>query len=68
MVKLSELIAEGKDIHLFNGRDKKIVMKRTKDGWASLKDSGSNSTGAKKGTSKPVLLKEDPVRYIKKLY
>jgi len=67
MPKLSEIIAQGKDIHLYDGRSKRIVMKKNKDGWTTLKDSGG-SKGAKKGTSKSVVLKEDPIRYLKKLY
>jgi hypothetical protein len=65
MPKLSELISEGKEMRFSNGKKKNIVMKKTKDGWTTQKDDQSK---AKKGTSKSVILKEDPVRYIKKLY
>ena len=62
MVKLSEIIAEGKDIHLSNGKQKNIVMKKTKHGWVSQKaESG-------KGAKKPATLKEDPMVYVKRLY
>lgn len=67
MAKLSEIISQGIDIHLYDGKSKRIVMKKTKNGWATLKDS-SGEKGAKKGPGKSVVLKEDPVRYIKKLY
>jgi len=66
MPKLSELISEGKEIRLSNGKKKNIVMKRNKNGWISQKDDGNSK--ANKGTSSSVLLKEDPVRYIKRLY
>jgi len=66
MTKLSELISEGKEIRLSNGKGKNILMKKTKDGWTSRKDDQSNKQN--KGTSKSVILKEEPVRYIKKLY
>jgi len=66
MTKLSELIAQGKDIRLSNGKKKNILMRKMKDGWITQKDDGNNK--ANKGTSKSVVLKEDPVRYIKKLY
>jgi hypothetical protein len=42
------------------------MMKKMKDGWITQKDDGNSK--ANKGTSKSVVLKEDPVRYIKKLY
>ncbi|MCL1984369.1 MAG: hypothetical protein FWG58_03090 [Methanomassiliicoccaceae archaeon] len=66
MPKLSELISEGKDIHLSDGKQKNIVIRRTKNGWTSNKEETSNRS--KKGTSKSILLKEDPIRYVKKLY
>ena len=66
MSKLSELIAEGKEIRLSNGKKKNIIMRKMKDGWISHKDDGNNKSN--KGTSKSVVLKEEPVRYIKKLY
>jgi hypothetical protein len=66
MLKLTELIAEGKEIRLSNGKGKNILMRKMKDGWTSQKDDAS--TKQNKGTSKSVVLKEEPVRYIKKLY
>jgi hypothetical protein len=66
MPKLSEVIAQGKEIRLSNGKQKNIVMRKTKDGWVTHKDDGNNK--ANRGTSKSVLLKEDPKRYVKKLY
>ena len=66
MPKLSEVIAEGKEIRLSNGKGKNILMKKNKDGWTTRKDEPSNK--ANKGTSKSVVLKEDPYRYVKKLY
>jgi hypothetical protein len=66
MPKLSELIAEGKDIRFSNGKNKNILMRKMKDGWTSQKDDASNKVN--KGTSKSVVLKEEPIRYIKKLY
>ena len=66
MTKLSELIAQGKEIRLSNGKNKNILMKKMKDGWTTQKDDLSSK--ANKGTSKSVVLKEEPVRYIKKLY
>ena len=66
MPKLSEVIAQGKEIILSNGKQKNIKMKRTKDGWASQKYDESNKVN--KGTSKSIILKEDPKRYIRKLY
>ena len=62
MSKLSELISEGRDIYLSNGKDKNIVMKRTKDGWISQK--ATSGKGGKKGS----VLKEDPMIYVKRLY
>jgi hypothetical protein len=67
MPKLSELIAQGKEIRLTNSRkNKNIMMKRTKDGWITQKYDEGNK--ANRGPSGSVLLKEDPKRYIKKLY
>ncbi|MCL1904746.1 MAG: hypothetical protein FWG19_01310 [Methanomassiliicoccaceae archaeon] len=66
MPKLSELISEGQEIRLSNGKQKNIIMKRTKNGWTSNKEELSNRS--KKGTSKSILLKEDPIVYVKKLY
>jgi len=66
MPKLSELISQGKEIRLSNGKQKNIVMKKTKDGWTTRKDDLNNK--ANRGTSKSVLLKEDPMRYVRKLY
>ncbi|MDR2866160.1 MAG: hypothetical protein LBV13_01980 [Methanomassiliicoccaceae archaeon] len=66
MPKLSELIAEGKEIRFSNGKQKNILMKKTKNGWTTQKDDASNKVN--KGTSKSVILKEEPMRYIKKLY
>jgi hypothetical protein len=67
MPKLSELISEGKEIRLSNGKNRNILMRRTKDGWTTRKDDASNK--ANRGSSKgSFILKEDPVRYIKKLY
>ena len=63
---MTELIAQGKEIRFSNGKNKNILMRRTKDGWTSQKDDQSNKVN--KGTSKSVLLKEEPMRYIKKLY
>ena len=62
MVKLSAIIAEGKDIHLSNGKGKDILMKKTKDGWLSQK--ASRGKGGKKGS----VLKEDALMYVKRLY
>jgi len=62
MPKLSEIIAEGKEIYLSNGKNKNIMMKRTKDGWISQK--AESGKGAKKGS----VLKEDPIVYVKRLY
>ena len=62
MVKLSALIAEGKELHLSNGKGKDIVMKRNKDGWLSHKASRG------KGGKKPSVLKEDAMMYVKRLY
>ena len=66
MPKLSEIIAQGVEIRLSNGKGKNILMKKMKDGWTSRKDDQNNK--ANKGTSKSILLKEDPKRYIRKLY
>ena len=66
MVKLSELISNGDEIRLSNGKKKNIIMKKTKNGWVTHKD--DLTTKQSKGTSKSVLLKEEPMRYIKKLY
>jgi len=66
MPKLSDIIAQGAEIRLSNGKGKNILMKKMKDGWTSRKDDQSNK--ANKGTSKSVVLKEDPFRYVKKLY
>jgi len=62
MAKLSEIIAEGREIYLSNGKQKNIVMKRTKNGWISQKaESG-------KGAKRPAVLKEDAIVYVKRLY
>ena len=66
MPKLSELISEGKEIRLSNKKNKNIVMKKTKNGWTTQKDDLNNK--ANRGTSGSVILKEEPMRYIKKLY
>ena len=66
MPKLSELISEGKEIRLSNKKNKNIVMKKTKNGWTTQKDDLNNK--ANRGTSSSVILKEEPMRYIKKLY
>jgi hypothetical protein len=66
MPKLSELISEGKEIRLSNRKKKNIVMKRTKNGWTSQKDDAGNK--ANRGTSGSILLKEEPMRYIRRLY
>jgi hypothetical protein len=68
MLKLSELIAQGVEIRLSNGKNKNILMKRTKDGWTSRKDDQNNKVNRRAGASKSILLKEEPMRYIKKLY
>ncbi|MCL2607637.1 MAG: hypothetical protein FWD92_03670 [Methanomassiliicoccaceae archaeon] len=66
MQRLSELISEGREIRLSNGKQKNIVMRKTKNGWTSQKDDSSNKVN--KGSSKSVLLKEDPIRYVRRLY
>ena len=66
MPKLSELIAQGKEMQFSNGKGKNIAMRKTKNGWTTQK--GSNDNRANKGTSKSVLLKEDAMRYVRKLY
>jgi len=66
MQKLSELISEGREIRLSNGKQKNIVMRMTKNGWVSQKDDLNNKVN--KGSSKSVLLKEEPMRYVRRLY
>ena len=66
MQKLSELISQGREIRLSNGKQKNIVMRMTKNGWVSQKDDMNNKVN--KGSSRSVLLKEDPVRYVRRLY
>ncbi|MCL2143848.1 MAG: hypothetical protein FWH44_06305 [Methanomassiliicoccaceae archaeon] len=66
MPKLSELIAEGAEIRLSNGKQRTILMKRTKNGWITQK--GTTDNKANKGRIGSVILKEEPKRYIRKLY
>jgi hypothetical protein len=62
MPKLSEMIAEGKEIHLSNGKGKDLVVRKTKNGWISHK------SAAGKGGKRQDVLKEDTMIYIKRLY
>ena len=41
-------------------------MRMTKNGWVSQKDDLNNKVN--KGSSKSVLLKEEPMRYVRRLY
>ncbi|MCL2712277.1 MAG: hypothetical protein FWD37_03245 [Methanomassiliicoccaceae archaeon] len=66
MAKLSELISKGAEIRLSNGKNKNILIKPSKNGWTTRKDDLNNK--ANRGKTGSVVLKEDPVRYIKKLY